>query len=303
MIQRRHFAVLVALVVLAVGGAAYVVWKAWDREAEGSLTDPIAVAGTFTPQQHLFGDPVRARVDIVLDAREVVPESVKLKANFAPYRPLRPPTRTESSAGPVKRIRYVYDLACLGYRCLPRSQRLRRFDLHDGTVEYRFRGGEQGEALTVEWPRLHAAGRIPAGRLFEAQMRADYRDLGEPTYRVAPQLVQSVAMLLAALLAIAGLILLLRLLPLTRIAERLGLKTVDRRTPLERALARVHETAERPDEGRRALERLAYELRLARSPELAIVASRLAWSREFPLDGRLTALSSDVERMIAEGSA
>ncbi len=301
MIQRRHFGALIALIVLGVAAAAFLVWRAWDRDAEGSLSDPIAATGTFTPQQHLFGDPIRARIDVVLDAKEVAPESVKLNVKFAPYRTLHPPTRTESTAGPVTRIRYLYDLACLGYRCLPVGQR--RFDLRSASVEYRTASGGAGETIEIDWPTVYAAGRIPAARLWEARLRADYRDLGEPTYRVSPGLVQVVAIVLAALFAAAGLILLARLLPLVRWAERLGLKTVDTRTPLERALARVHETADRPDEGRRALDRLALELRRAREPELALVASRLAWSREFPLDGRLTTLSGEVERRIGEAPA
>jgi hypothetical protein len=121
---------------------------------------------------------------------------------------------------------------------------------------------------------------------------------------VSPTTVEVAALVLAVLFGAAALILILRLLPLGRLAERLGLKTVDRRTSLALALARVRETAddERPDEGRRALERLARELRRVENPELAWAASQLAWSRQFPADGRLTALSSKVERLIGEGA-
>jgi hypothetical protein len=201
----------------------------------------------------------------------------------------------------VTRIRYVYDLGCLGHRCLPVGQR--RFDLRSASLDYRLVNGQRGETLEVDWPTLYAGGRIPAARLWEARLRADYRDLGEPTYRVPPRTVQILAIVLAAIFAAAGLILTLRLLPLVRIAERLGLRTLDTRTPLEKALARVHETAEQPKEGRRALERLAFELRRSRNPDLARMASQLAWSREFPLDGRLSTLSGEVERVIAQGAA
>jgi hypothetical protein len=249
----------------------------------------------------MFGDPVRAQVEVLLDRNRVDPDSVKLRLNFAPYRPLRPRTRTESTAGAITKLRFDYQLACLGYRCLPRGER--NFELRNGAVEYRSRGGDGVQTEEIDWPVIKATGRIPAETLWQAQLRADYRDLGAPTYSVRPKLVEIVALLLAVLFGAAALILALRLLPLARIAERLGLKLVDRRTPLERALAQVHQTAEQPDEGRRALERLAQELRRARSPELAGTASRLAWSREFPADGRLTALSSQVERLIAEEGA
>lgn len=299
MIDRRHFAALAALVVLVVAAGGYLAWRSWDSAEQSSLAEPIAVNATIGPQQHMFGDPVRAQVEVLLDRERIDPETVKLRVNFAPYRPLRPRTRTESTAGGITRLRFDYQLACLTYRCLPRGER--NFELRNGAVEYQSRGAESVQTEQIDWPVLKATGRIPGTQLWQAQLRSEYRDLGALSYSIRPKVVELVALLLAVLFGAAALILTLRLLPLARIAERLGLKLVDRRTPLERALAQVHQTAERPDEGRRALERLAQELRRARSPELAGTASRLAWSREFPADGRLTALSSQVERLIAEG--
>ena len=58
---------------------------------------------TLSPQQHMFGDPVRARIEVVLDAERVDPDSVKVRANFAPYRQLQPPTESRSAAGPITR--------------------------------------------------------------------------------------------------------------------------------------------------------------------------------------------------------
>jgi hypothetical protein len=294
----RHFVALAGIAVLLVAALGVLAWRVWDSDEQGTLVEPIAVNATLGPPQHLFGDPLRARVDVVVDARRVDPESVKLRVNFAPYRPLEPPTQRRDASGSVTRIRYDYRLSCLGYRCLPRGGR--RFNLRNATVEYRTPESQTPRTEEIDWPTLQPAARISRSRLFEADLRADYRDLGPPTYRVSPRLVQLVALVLAVLFAAAALILILRLLPLARIAERLGLKTVDRRSPLQRALAQVQETADRPDEGRRALERLAHELRVARRLELASRASQLAWSREFPADGRLTALSGDVERLITE---
>jgi hypothetical protein len=297
-IQRKHFAALVALVLLALAVAGYLAWRAWDTDEEGSLAEPIAVDATLGPQQHLFGDPLRARIDVIVDTERVNPATVRPRVNFAPYRPLRPPVRTEEASGPIARLRFDYSLACLGYRCLPRGQK--DFNLRSASLEYRLRTTEGLQTEEIMWPPLEANGRISATRLYEARLRSSYRELGPPTYRIAPRTVEVVALVLAVLFGAGALVLILRLLPLARIAERLGLKTVDRRSALERALARVHETAERPDEGRRALERLAHELRRTRNHELAWTASRLAWSRDFPADGRLTALSTDVERLIAE---
>lgn len=298
MIARRHFAALAALVVVVLAAVGVLVWRAWDSAEPRSPAEQIAVNATLAPEQHLFGDPLRARVDLIVDSRRIDPETVRIRVNFAPYRPMQPARRTESANGATTHLRFDYVLGCLTYRCLPVGQRT--FELRNATVEYKSRSAQGVQTEEIDWPSLEATGRIPATRLWQAQLRADYRELGPPTYTLPPKRVALVALVLSVLFAAAALILILRLLPLARVAERLGLKTVDRRTPVERALARVHETAERPEEGRRALERLAQELRRARSPELAGRASRLAWSREFPANGRLTALSSDVERLISE---
>jgi hypothetical protein len=301
-IDRRYFAALAAIVVLLLAVAGVLVWRAWNTEDQGSLSEPIAMNATLGPQQHLFGDPVRARVEVILDAKRIDPKTVNVRVNFAPYRPLRAPQRLESTAGPITRLQFDYLLGCMTYRCLPYGQR--DFDLRNAALQYRTRGAQGVQSLEIDWPALEATGRISATRLWEAQLRADYRELGAPTYGLPPRQVGLVALVLAVLFGAAALILILRLLPLARIAERLGLKTIDRRSSLELALARVREAAssERPDEGRRALERLAQELRRVRSPELANAASRLAWSRTVPADRRLSALSTDVERLIAEGA-
>jgi hypothetical protein len=301
-IDRRYFAALAAIVVLVLALAGLLAWRMWDTPPQGSLSEPVAVNATLGPQQHLFGDPLRARVEVILDADRVDPDTVKLRPNFAPYRSLQPVRRSQTASGAITRLRFDYMLGCLTYRCVPRGQQ-RRFELRNATVEYRTRGATGVQTEEIDWPVLNATGRISASRFWEAQLRSEFQELGPPTYRVAPTLVEAVALVLAVIFGAAALILILRLLPLARIAERLGLKTVDRRSPLERALARVQETAttaERPDEGRRALERLAHELRRARNHELAGAASQLAWSRQFPADGRLTALSGEVERLISE---
>ena len=302
MIDRRHFAILAAGAVLVLALLGALAWRVWEPGEEGSLAEPIAVNATLSPQQHMFGDPVLARIEVVLDAERVDPDSVKVRASFAPYRQLQPPTDSRSAAGPITRLRFDYRLACLTYSCLPNPRK--RFELKNAAVEYNTRGGGGVRTEEIDWPTLTASGRISRARFYEAQTRAEFRELQPPAYRVSPRLVEVIGLLLALIFAAAAVILILRLLPLARIAERLGLRTVDTRTQLERALARVQETStpERADEGRRALERLAHELRKARNPELAGAASELAWSRQFPADGRLTRLSGEVERLISEGA-
>jgi hypothetical protein len=309
-IYRRHLVPLAGAMVLVLGLLAVLAWRIWDTPDEGSLLEPMVVNATLSTPQHMFGDPIRGRVEVVLDANRVDPDSVKVRANFEPYRALRPPTQSRRAVGSVTRLSFDYQLACLTYRCLPRGQdRLddfgggqRRFRMKPGAVEYKTQGGS-AQTEAIYWPTVTASGRV-ARNFWEAEMRGEFRELAPPSYRVSPRLVEGVALVLAVIFGAAATLLTLRQLPLARIAERLGLKTPDRRTPLARALARVHETSspEQAPEGRRALERLAHELRQARNSELAWAASELAWSRQFPADGRLTVLSGEVERLISEGA-
>ena len=264
-IDRRHFAVLAAGVVLVLALLGALAWRVWDP-GEGSLAEPIAVNATLSPQQHMFGDPVRARIEVVLDAERVDPDSVKVRANFAPHRQLQPPTESRSAAGPITRVRFDYRLACLTYSCLPNGRR--RFELKNAAVEYSTGRGGGVRTEEIDWPTLTASGRISRARFYEAQTRAEFRELEPPAYRVSPRLVEVIGLLLALIFAAAAVILILRLLPLERIAERLGAEDGRHTDPRssERLRACGTSTPDRAEEGRRALERLAAELRSAGTP-------------------------------------
>lgn len=303
MIGRRLYAALVAGALLLAGLAGLLAWRAWDSPSGPVLGDePIAGTALLEPEQHLFGDALRARLELVMDRDRIDPGTVEVGANFRPYRELRPAERTRTDSGPITKLRYDYVLACLTAACLPKGGG--RVELGAVAVEYTPRGDPVPQTASVEWPPLRAAGRIDPNRLEQAALRAELRDLTPPSYRISPKAVELVALLLAVLFAAAAAILALRFVPLDRIAARLGARRADRRTPLERALAQVRDAIarDRPAEGRRALERLAHELRATENPELAGDASRLAWSKGAPGDARVRPLSNDVERVIAEES-
>ena len=303
MTRRRLYAALAAAVMLLAALAGLVAWRAWDSQPGPVLGDePIAGTALLEPEQHLFGDAVRARLELVLDRNRVDPESVEVGANFRPYRELRPVDVSRTDSGPITRLRYDYLLGCLTAACLPAGGG--RVELPGVAIEYTGRRDPLPQTASVEWPPIRAAGRIDPNRLEQAALRAELRDLSPPSYRVSPRAVELIALLLAVLFAAAAGILGIRLLPLERISAWLGARRADRRTPLERALAQVRDVvaAGRPTEGRQALERLASELRKTSNPELASDASRLAWSRRAPGETRLEPLSQDVERVIAEES-
>lgn len=296
---RRLFIGGVALAAILAAAAGLIAWSAWDQGGGPGLGDePIVGTALLTPEQHLFGDAVRARVELIVDGNRVDPDSVEIGANFEPYRELRPVEVTRSEDGALTKLRYDYVLGCLVSQCLP--QGARRVELGGVAVNYLRRGESEPAAATVEWVPIQAAGRIDPNELDQAALRSDLRDLPSASYRVSPRTVELVALVLAVLAAIGAAILILRLLPLDRLATRLGARFVDKRSPLEQALALVRESAASgtPEEERRALERLAVELRRARNPALAGDASRLAWSQ--PVPAAIDPLSDEVERVISE---
>jgi hypothetical protein len=299
--RRRLYAAFAAGAVLLAALAGLLAWRAWDSPAGPVLGDePITGTALLEPEQHLFGDAVRARLELVFDRNRIDPDSVEVGANFEPYRQLRQLERTRTDSGPITMLRYDYLIACLTPRCLPSGAG--RVEFGGVAVEYTPRGDPVPQTASVEWPPLRAAGRIDPERLEQAALRAELRDLPPPSYRISPKTVEVVALVLAILFAAAALILAIRFLPLDRIAAWLGARRVDRRSSLERALAHVRDAVAggRPAEGRRALDRLARELRATENPELASDASRLAWSKGAPGEARVTPLSHDVERVIAE---
>lgn len=298
---RRILLAASALAVLLAAAAGFLAWKAWEEGGGPGLSqEPIVGSAFLEPEQHLFADAIRARIELVVDTDRVDPDTVEVGANFDPYKLLRPGRRTRSDSGSITRIRYDYLLGCLTAQCLPKGAG--RVEIGGTAVNYTRRGSSQADAATIEWPPIRAAGRISPDELERAALRAELRNLPEPTYRVSPRAVELVALLLAVLFGAAAAVLILRLLPLDRLAVWLGARRADRRSALEQALALVLESSESgtAEEERRALERLAVELRRARNPELAHDASRLAWSQARPVDAATDALSDDVRRVISE---
>jgi hypothetical protein len=299
--RTRLYAAVAAGALLLAALAGLLAWRAWDSQPGPVLGDePITGTALLEPEQHLFGDAVRARLELVVDRNRIDPDSIEVGANFAPYRDLRPLERTRTDSGPITMLRYDYLIACLTTRCLPSGGGRRDFGAV--AVEYTPRGETLPQTASVEWPPLRAAGRIDPTRLEQAALRAELRDLPSPSYRISPTAVEVVSLVLAILFAAAAAILAIRFLPLDRVATWLGARRADRRSSLERALAQVRAAVAggRPAEGRRALDRLALELRATENPELASDASRLAWSKGAPGEARVTPLSHDVERVIAE---
>ena len=80
----------VLLGAAAAGLAALVVvLVVWDRvqSSEPSAESPAIVARTdLSPRTVLFGDTVTALVEVTLDRNRVDPDSVRVEADFAPWK-------------------------------------------------------------------------------------------------------------------------------------------------------------------------------------------------------------------------
>jgi hypothetical protein len=289
----------VAAAVLIAGVTAWLVVGGEDEEAPVLGGELLVASTSLEPQGHLFGEQVTARLDIVYDAAQVRAESIRGQPLFAPYTVVARREERESFDD-VARIRREYVLECLTARCL--APKRGYFTLPPVALEYVTTSGPGVQPTSAEWPDLRAASRTGTDDLEGLRVRADVRDLPPVTYRIRPVAVATIGYLLAILFALAGLALLARALNARAVLGPAIARRRSRLSPLERALALVRRSTERGelDSSRRALERLAGELRRTREADLAQDASRLAWRRDHPSGSSVDPLSTEVERVIAE---
>jgi hypothetical protein len=293
-------------VVLLVGAAtvAAIALLRDDKAVKGPVLtdDVIAVRADVLPHEHLFGDRLTARVDVLLDRPFVRPESVQVAENFAPFTVEGPVRRVREDLGNTTHLQFTYSLVCQrGGPCLP-DEEGSRYELPEVRVSYVITEIGDRQTTRVALPLLTSGSRLLGANLDEPAFRADPRDVPAPTYRVSPTLLAAGALGLSGLLVLAALFLLVPLLPLGFVQRRLAARRARRRTDLERALAHLRATAPEGEDRavRPALERLASELGRAESDELADQSRRLAWSEPPPVEEEIGGLSEDVEQVIEE---
>lgn len=293
----RPLAAAAALVAAAVAVGLVVLLGGAGDAAVPQLSGRAAVAGgTIEPRSHLFGDPVSARVEAVVDRALVDPASLMLQADFQPYEPVGPVTVERRDVGGLSRLRYTVPLRCLGPDCVPPEAR-RLFMFRPGAVV------ADGRPLArLEWPevevtsRVTQSGLVDTAAIIQVHWRANMTELPALTYRVRPAVaVAGLAGLAGVLAAAAAVLAVLGLRPTRRTPPPLP--------PLERALALL-EAARRsgdPDEQRRALDLVAAELQQRGEAGLAEDASALAWSRPLPAQDETETLSSRVALLVEQG--
>ena len=117
--MRGHRLPLIGLAVLAAASAfaavLVVVWRGGEettapRRVETSPA--IEAQAIFTPPVVLFGDTVRAYVDVMLDTERVDPGSVRVAADFSPWEVVGQPERRIVSAGEQAYVRTIVRAQC-----------------------------------------------------------------------------------------------------------------------------------------------------------------------------------------------
>ncbi len=296
--SRDHGTRNLALAIVAGAIAIGVAFLALDRGG-GADSTPASTAGSaiearavLSPRNVLFGDTVRAVVEVTLDRERVDPNSVRVQADFTPWQPVAPAERAREDGKTTTYLQVTYVLRCLVPSCLS-TDVIATQDFTDARVGYTSRGtpgGGDQVVVPVAWPQLLVGSRYleqtQGSATVQGQLRADLVSLPRVTYRLAPSLLLVLILAATCLFAIAGGALVY--LELRRSASgadpAAGGPPEPVLTPLERALLLLESPtrANGGADGRRALELVAASLLERGELTLAQAARALAWSEPVP---------------------
>lgn len=251
------------------------------------------------PASHLFGDPVTARAEVLIDPIEVDPASVRLRTSFAPYRFRAPVSVTRRVERGVIRILHSYELMCLRRPCRPRPGTARTFRFPDATLTFTRRNGRDGD-ISVRWYPLTVASRLSADTALRADLQARAQPFPSVAYRFEPTGLSAKLFGASALLALIGLAVIGRTAG-PAISSRVRARRLARALPVQRELALLRDAARRGDTAalRRALDGVAITLSGNSSDDLVWDARRLAWSEANPPTDDVLALADRVEARLS----
>jgi hypothetical protein len=267
----------------------------WHRGGgETPPVEPVAFHAVLEPRTIRFGDPLHARLEVVIDPRRADPASVHLTARFAPFRVVSA-TQTRSRSGRTAVAAYRYTLECLAPACAPGQQQVER-RLPQVDVSYRTLSGSQ--EARVDWPSFLVGSHVTdADRAAPgARLRVE-APLPPVSYRIDPLLLRVLLLTGAGVLGFGAIVLVALALRRPRPAAERAAEP----EPLAQALALVEATAANgstPDQRRRALEELARRLDEHGLRDLAGAAGRLAWSPAQPTPSAARTLAETVERYV-----
>lgn len=254
--------------------------------------EPLVITTSMRPKTMLFGEQVTARLDVAYDSDKVRLKGVN--ARFGTFTVVEE-SRKKLTIGPDVYLQFRYVLECFTSTCLPpRGGGYAEIPVAKVRYEDTTEGLQENE---VEWAPLRIRPRIGIHDFEGRPFSAPLRELPSPSYRFDPGLLAVAAALLALALFTVG---------AGALAVAFGARArvaafVARRrsafSPLHRALDLVRESRDRR-ERRRALDRLAAELRRRQQADLAVRATGLAWRKVDPSDTMVAPLSEEVERLV-----
>ena len=255
----------------------------------------VAVSRSLEPQAGFFGEPVVARVEIVVDRRNLDPAKIRLKPRTFPYRPATAVAVERRDFKRYTRLRYEVTLRCLYYACLPkrvdvpgapyRDQQVTRFKAWHVYYDDPAAKKKTRHLARVWWPNRESVSNLDLTNASVASPqfpgRVTLTPLPTVGYQMSPPLLAALLLLAAGLLLVYPAYLVRR-----RLASRRPPPPEPEAPlpPLEQALLLV-EWARDSDDGedrRKALEVVAFELDAVGREELADSARRVAWSLDSP---------------------
>jgi hypothetical protein len=306
---------LAALAVLAAAVVALAMLARDDgltEQPRGEAPPEIEAQATLTPRPVLFGDTVRASVDVMLDTERIDPRSVRVAADFTPWEVVGRPERRIASTYEQAHVRTTFVLRCLTGACVPAGQSA-LYEFPQGRVSFIRRGDRFDESsIPVRLPGVRVYSRltdvVPVDDSRPSvPWQVDLLSLPAPSLRVAPSTLV-LLLLLGALAATAGAVALAYAAWPRALAPPPAPAPMPppgpALSPLEQALVLL-ENAVRVDgaaDQRRALELVAEELERAAwgDPKLAQAARALAWSEGVPPVNQTTELAARVRSVLDE---
>jgi len=311
---RRVVAGLLLAVVVAAGVVA-IVLVAGRGDDGGSFRvpsdgGPVTAEATLSPRNVLFGDTLTARVDVEVDRSRVIPGSVRIKSEFAPWSLVDAPVRARRDVGGATVIRTTYVLRCVISPCVP-PRETAPLEFNPAHITYRVQKGNKPDSVDARWPVLVVHSRIVRSD-FDRQAsltspwKADVVSMPAVSYRVSPGVVRGLALGAGALLALAGVVLGFLAIPERAPAPEPEPEPAPEPEPslppLEHALvlleadARANGAADQ----RRALELVAEEMQARGDVPLARRARGMAWSEDVPAVEDTRGLATNVRAALAD---
>jgi hypothetical protein len=308
---RRRFRTreVAAAAVALLGIAGVVVLLAayaprWWGDAGGTFAPEGLTVGTrVEPRTSLFGDLITLRADVLVDRRAVDPNSVRVEARLTPFRVVSTTRKVHELGGSAARVEVAYGMQCLSIACLNAAGQTNEDGAVTATpiklraaraVGVRTNGAELSAPFA--WPDVVVHSRLTSEELKTGDPSVGPFVTPKASWSVSPDLAAALLLAAGVLLALGGGWLLADAVRGKRVPLRLRLPA--HLTPLDRALALVRDAATKDDavDERKALERLAAELRRRGDAELAGAAGRLAWSAERPSAEAVDELTASVSR-------